>query len=803
MEFINNYFPKQKVSKEEKEKPEWYTACIDYIIDAGLTINGNNKKYIEDSLNILHGNIPDDFYKKTLNPYNFAEEKYKRTPATMRNLDIMNDVIRRYISEYIKSLHEFIVTSTNSDILLAKDAKLKEEISLLATKVFIEEFQLKFQEQINNGVPEEQINPQSLMPNVDEFIKDFEDNYLDDISAQAQALLKVIDNITDSDIIYAKAYFDFVSLGECYSYSDIRNNKLIKEVIPVIEAYPISNGRQFCIEHDMFARKMKMSYQQIMDMFYDDLDDKQKQFFESSYSNNKTSGSPVMINYSQYYDAFPDLCNRLSEKDRNLFKTAPIRISDQNSNLFEVWHVVWRGEIEQTILKYISETGTISEMVVDDDFVFDETLGHISTEKIYVPQVYEGYRIGTKQCGIYPIKCRPIACNRNGLLPYNGIQELIPDMGQFSIINIITPFQILRNIISYHREMVIAKNKMLILIMGKSLLGNNPDDTIYRMAADGTLLYDDSDDANTLKAQQIRLLNANMNSYIGELTSLMDSIKYEARELVDMTAQRYGEIAQSAGKGTTQEAIIRGSMGSVIVTFMFDKFREKDYQRDLDYSKIAWIDGLDTSYLDNGKTRYLSLDVNSHYYGDYLITCKNSAIESDTVNKLREWAFSAAQNGDLEMAKEAIVNDNVASISKAINKFTEIKRKHEESLQQANQQLEAAKIENRLKEIAAKGEEDRKTEEAKYLLEMQSKYIDYDLSILNNTSSSESEKNTANANIEAQRNNIEQQKIQLEREKMAMDFANKSLERKSKEKIAITNKNKYDFIPKVKDKNNK
>ena len=63
-----------------------------------------------------------------------------------------------------------------------------------------------------------------------------------------------------------------------------------------------------------------------------------------------------------------------------------------------------------------------------------------------------------------------------------------------------------------------------------------------------------------------------------------------------MTPQRYGEIANSAGKGVTEQAIIRGSMGSVIVEFMFDYMREHDYARDMDYSKLAWIDGLRTSY---------------------------------------------------------------------------------------------------------------------------------------------------------------------------------------------------------------
>ena len=68
------------------------------------------------------------------------------------------------------------------------------------------------------------------------------------------------------------------------------------------------------------------------------------------------------------------------------------------------------------------------------------------------------------------------------------------------------------------------------------------------------------------------------------------------------------------GKGVTDEAVIRGSMGSVIIEFIFDKMRERDYQAEMDYTKLAWIDGLNTSYkTKDGDIRYLSLDVNNIY----------------------------------------------------------------------------------------------------------------------------------------------------------------------------------------------
>ena len=381
---------------------------------------------------------------------------------------------------------------------------------------------------------------------------------------------------------------------------------------------------------------------------------------------------------------------------------------------------------------------------------------------------------------------------------------MIPIENKYSIIKLITPYQIMRNIISYHREMVIAKNKMLILLLPESLVASDSEDKVYKMAADGVLLVDDSEDANSQKMANIRMLNASMGDYITQLTNLMESIKLEAREMVDMNAQRYGEISQYAGKQTTEEAISRSSMGSIIITCTFDELRKRDYQRDIDFSKLAFIDGLQTTFFDDKQERrYLSLDVNSFIYSTYSVMVKNSQKELDKLAQLRQWAFSAAQNGDLDMAIAAITGNNVTQIKDLVNQFMAIKRQHENELKQADQMLEQAKLQNKLAEIEAQGEQDRLTEQLKYQYEMQLKYVDVDMSMLSAANDTSADA-AANANrlkeqAEANKTAIAQQKMALEQNKFSADMYNKAADRQVKREqmqndlqIAKTNKNKYD-----------
>ena len=110
-------------------------------------------------------------------------------------------------------------------------------------------------------------------------------------------------------------------------------------------------------------------------------------------------------------------------------------------------------------------------------------------------------------------------------------------------------------------------------------------------------------------------------------------------------------------------------------------------------------------------------------------------------------------------------------------------------------------IQNKLREIEAKGDQDRQLEELKFQHEMALKYVDVDMSMLGSAGGDEAEqaKNRLAAAAEDNKARNDQAKIELERQQMQADLYNKAADRavklediKSKERIAKTNKNKYD-----------
>lgn len=800
---MNNYlqnteFPSQRVSDAEKEKFEWYSACCDWIIAQGQAYKKSDE--VEIKYRILQGDIPEEFYKKTINPYNSKNDKYTRFPATLRNYDLMKGVIRRYVGEYLSNPHDFIVSANNAEVVLAKNSRLRQELNNIIQKQIAAKIQETFAEYLKQGGNPEEFKPEEQF-DVEAFITEFNENFIDEISAQGQQILEVIKDITDDNIYYARAYFEFVSFGQCYTYSEIQGTKLIKRNVSVRDAFPIPNDNMFVEDHDMFAERRKLSYQQIIDEFDEYLSEEDRKFLDTYYARNGVTSVDTTSTYDAYISYFPDACKRFGEGNKDLFSIAPNMQRDINSDLYDVWHVVWRGESRRAIVTYINEAGLIAERVEVGDYKLNRQAGDLSIEYIYVPQVYESVRIGTRQSAIYPYKARAIAFDRNGKLPYNGVMELLPGFGPFSIVEILTPFQTFYNIVSYHREIAIAKNKLSILLIAKSLLGEVPEETIYKMLADGVLYIDDENDQGMLRAQQVRMINTTYGDYITQLTNLLADIKQTAEMQVDMTPQRFGEIANSAGKGVTEEAVLRGSMGSVIVEVIMDVVREKDYARDMDFSKLAWIDGLDTSYRDaENNLKYISLNVNNHIYADYVIKAKNSYKEKEKFQQLKQFAFNLGQNGDAMMAIAAITGDNVESMKKLIAKYDEANKAHEQQLQQMQQQTEQMKQEYEINKIRIEGEEDRKLAELKGYIDKEIELIKADANMISyNAEVGEGAQAAGLNRLNQERLELDRQKTRIDELKFRADMFDKAENRRLKEKdidtklkIASINKNKYD-----------
>lgn len=713
--------PEQRVSRSRKNEPSWYESTCDYLIAKATSIN--DKSRTRRLYNIAKGIIDQDDYEATLNPYNAKHDEFTKYPVSIKNNDIVKPIIRRYVGEYIRQVHEIMIVSVNEDIVFARNKKLEQEVTNMAFQAFINELNNL---NVDTGVDSKEV------PDLEEFVVNFKRDYILEESMSAQDILEAVESHIDAGIYYAQLYAEFVITGECYCYKAVKGNKIITKVINGEDAFPIPNGETLVEDYDAFICRDLVTVAQILDEDRENLSDADVNTIKKLLDNATFgAGRGLSLTWQDFisvqnarYDNNGNFIghNCAPKGSKNLSTQDRVRFTNRNDDMVERWHVTFRAEVKKGILTFLNELGLEETLEVTEDFKLDKSIGHLNIEWYWDTEVYEIYRYGNENTGFYT-KPQPIAYQRDGKLPYNGLMEYLPGLGRFSIPEILHDYNVQRNILIFYRDLTIAKLKSMIVAIPQSILGDDAisiERNMHRINAAGLLIYDDSVDGSVNKVSNgIKQVDPSIDQYIKNLTDTINTIKDEAWEAVDMTAQRYGQIANSAGKGTTQEAIIRGTMGSVIVVSMFDKFRQSDLAGLVDYSKLAWIEGKNEAFKDkDGTTRYMSLDINTHISSDYMLYARNSEQLSEDLQILKDIAFSAAQNGEFKKAIAAVKSKSIDKLESVIKQLEDEQRQYEmnlEAMQTEREQLaregiiELAQIEQgyTLEQIAAKGEIDR------------------------------------------------------------------------------------------------
>jgi len=112
---------------------------------------------------------------------------------------------------------------------------------------------------------------------------------------------------------------------------------------------------------------------------------------------------------------------------------------------------------------------------------------------------------------------------------------------------------------------------------------------------------------------------------------------------------------------------------------------------DLEFSKFAWIEGKVGSYFDKTTNTPITVEIDpiEHLNTRYGIFVRNSKAEEKKLQAFQDLAFNASQNGDLDIASEAIMAESTPELHIAIQEFSKAKLAFEQS--QANNQNAAIK----------------------------------------------------------------------------------------------------------------
>jgi len=791
-------FPKQKVSYQEKMQKRadgrtWWMDCIDYYADQVLDGNVGSKQELLMLLKACEGLIDESGYSYVLNPYSVKGKKeLLKFPSRLRNYDILSIIFETALGEKSNEPDTTQVVCMNKQVESGMiDVHNKEMDGLLE------------QDFINN------LNKLGMDTKMgQEKIEDYKKK--DKLFYATLSEKKAIDGQEKIETIKAEnrlrskhqQMFDaFLKVNQCFSYKDVDGENIIYDEVPVHEIYPfMAKGSNLLEDGYAAIRLRRLTIPEIVDLYYRDL---------AAITTDKYDPIKLMEDSLKGGFGTGSVNPNWIESSVNLGeKIAKFNWNEHSGDRFNVYHGTWKSlrcYYEVTFNNPI--TGKVDKKCVDETYVLNKEAGDISMEKYWIDQVWEGTRIDLSQGHHIHLRGRPVAIQRNEIdnksickLPYNGLVKLTNDGRTYSWGTRGIQWQVLINILRYQLEKEVNKNKGKLLLIPKGLIpseeGWDEDKFMYYGDALGYLFIDETNPNFAAAIQALKDVDMSLASHIIQLHELIERLKQEFYSSIGFNPQRMGEVTQSAGKGTTQEAIVRSFTTSRELFRLFDEFIESELNGLIDYSKVAWIDGKRGAFVNpTGKIYEVDIDGMEHAATEYGIFVRDTSTEAESLNILKQWGFSMAQNDrDPEMLAEVAEAKNVASLKAAFRKYTAILREYEMAKQKqitdSNERINQATL------AATKEEGDRTERIADKKNITAVKVAAIKAEGMENTDFTPEELVDINAITDATMNNISSftdssNKLMQENNKMIIHndkMNDKEKDRQSKEKVAKENK---------------
>ena len=789
---MNYILPNQKTSMKEKLDPKWYIPTADYLINQA--INSNDKVATSRNLDAANGIVDNNTYKYVLNPLQI--DSNDKLPGELRNVDFLTPIKEKNLGEYIELPYSYVVTVNNSDIIQLRDLELKKSLMKLATQSYIN----MINKTMETGMETKEV------PDLQEYADEFIKTYIDKRAIDGQARLQYLNDSTDFENRRIQAFYYWWACEEVYTHRYLENGELKVINIPPLEAFPIENGNNFVEDMDGFVWRFRVTFNQFWESYRHLIRKEDEPIIEElfrRYKSNEAMSVPIQLFSTRMTEDLRSYYNNIISENGDYYN-----FTNADYTLY-VNKIEWKTFKKIKHLVYINALGELEETEVPEDYKLDKENGDVKIEEEWIQTVMTMYKFGNNGVGVYtepmenPVQRRDPFNLSRVKLSFGGRKGLLHGITINPIPARILPHLALYRIYTLQLERTIAKYKGDILTIPQSML--NPDTTgspkqkYFYMLADNTIIYDDSIIDLQTVVQGFRVVgNPGLQKYLQVLSQIIRSIKLEAWDLANMNDERYGETSTNQSVTSANENRYIARIGSSLMITMFNKMLEREHLADLEYSKIAWINGKVGSYWspENNKFEYIVIDGEEHSETEYGIYVRNSAVERQKLEEYKRLAFSASQNGDFELAGKAIEGKSSAEIAKYIEEHTTAMKEFEQSLKAKEQEIAQQQIESEAADKERQREHDMnmliyksEIDLQKTSMEINSKtYLD-NLKTMSNVNNGGNNNEDLNKIIEReQKERFHNDEIQIKEKALEL----KKAEIESKERIARINKNKYD-----------
>lgn len=772
--------PKNEVSFKTKQRPDWYENFIDYYIDRALNADTARLDIIEDQYKYVSHDIPNDKYKEVMGGLqkDLTPEKLREFKTVKQDFNLVLRIVKKYVGEYITRYSNFQVYVEDGEAITLRNDILAGMVADLALQKFI------------NGLNAQGVNtgmPTIEQPTVEELVITETQTFLEDKARKAKGRLELLKRLCDYTYKLSQLVYYYVVTDNIVTYVYNQNDDTFFEVVAPESFTCLPSSTGFIEDSPVVCRKYKMRLNEILERFKEILPGGAKKELEEIVF--KYESNPEQYDGKFSIDKVPGIISdRIDSSTRGSFEFTDAHM------MTTVYHVQAMSKKKIGILTYLDfETNTSLTKEVSEDYELDIALGDIDIKWEFRDCFYEGWRFGNDTTISVYTKVKELDVQREHLNvknylknSYYGVTNILPIFPLNPLPSRLVNYQIEYEIIRYRRKQIIARFKPNSKVLPESVLVDSGQFTLEQrfskmLQDDMLIINDDNLQQATVTALQIQFRES-IEKYIDTLTNILKSIEDEALDEAEMNPIRYGNASpyMSSELATKQENY--ATIGNVLAINTYSQVLVNLMEALIDYTKIAWINGKrGMIQLPDNKLEEVIVDGIENFNDNVGIFVKDMAMESQKLQQVKQMAFNASQNGDLQSMMELIMNDDMLSIKDNLAKFTKANQDFQMQLESVKKEAEEIKrtaqqekyaMEKELVLIKDAGETKRATDKNNVDL------------IIAHAESMQNIMNEGNTN-----DNSQNETLAFQKQKHLDDLAFKDRQLQSQEHVASINKN--------------
>ena len=717
----------ERLSRKEKEDQNflWYREKIDmYDTKANFLSIGyggvNEYKRMRVNYDLFNNIVDLSDFAYVATPYG---SEMGELPAQMVNRDICSYRVKALIGMEMKRPFGYRIIATNKE---ASNRKVEEETNRIRDFVIEsimapikQETEAKYQAEMKGRELTEQ-EMQEIQQQIEAEIEAktpdkvrayMKRDHRDPAEVQGQQLLNALIKKLDVRKKFNNGWkHGLISAYEVYWLGIVNGEPAMKVVNPVRFSCDKASDLDYIEQGEWAAAEYRMHPSQIVQTF--DLDDKEIDTLWRNYNHHITQRvHDNLFNFDEY----------LTYEDKNSIR---------------VLHCVFKGLRKIGWLDYIDEDGVLqTKFMVDESYKLDKAMGDVKITWEWIPEVYEGYKIGMhiyKEMRPVPGQFKDPDNIYKCTLPYYGAIYDNTNSQPTSVMDRMKVYQYYYNIVMYRLELLLASDKGKKILMNINAIPTDSGIDLkkwqYFFESTPFMWYNPDEegmnqsDVNTIA----KTLDLSLASDIQKYIQLADYLEQKCGKSVGITDPVLGQTSVSERVANNQQNLVQTSHMLEPYFDLHNCIKRNVLQGLIDLAKVAYStsDKKFINYiLDDMSQEMLQMDVNLLNESTLGLFMEDSSMSEEIKQTIQQLAHAAMQNQKIELsdvlkvikqdsiqeAEEALlVSEELRSKREQENAQAQTKAKAESEQKQRDWEKEKMSIEhsNNMEEIEAKGNKD-------------------------------------------------------------------------------------------------